>query len=96
MGIFEWGAVAALVALGTVVWRLAWKLASQDERIKAAETLAAGASGRSVEVGKDLASFKEHVAANHPSNDALREITDAISHLGNRIDNLILHLMPKP
>ena len=96
MGVFEWGAVAALVAVGGVVWRLAWRLSSNTERITAAETLATAASARTVELTRALAEHKEHVAAEYVSRGALKEITDAINRLGDRLDNLFIHMMPKP
>ena len=96
MGVFEWGAVAALVAVGGVIWRLAWRLSSNTERITAAETLATAASARTVELTRALAEHKEHVAAEYVSRGALKEITDAINRLGDRLDNLFIHMMPKP
>jgi len=96
MGAFEWGAVAALVAVGGIVWRLAWRLSSNTERITAAETLATAASARTVELTRALAEHKEHVAAEYVSRGALKEITDAINRLGDRLDNLFIHMMPKP
>ncbi len=96
MGVFEWGAVAALVAVGGIVWRLAWRLSSNTERITAAETLATAASARTVELTRALAEHKEHVAAEYVSRGALKEITDAINRLGDRLDNLFIHMMPKP
>jgi hypothetical protein len=96
MGVFEYGAIAALIAVGGIIWRLAWKLASNTERISAAETLAAGASARAVALEREVAAHKEHVAAEYVSRDALKEITDAINRLGDRLDNLFIHMMPKP
>lgn len=96
MGVFEWGAVAALIAVGGIVWRLAWRLSSNTERITAAETLATAASARTVELTRALAEHKEHVAAEYVSRGALKEITDAINRLGDRLDNLFIHMMPKP
>jgi hypothetical protein len=96
MGVFEWGAVAALVAVGGIIWRLAWRLSSNTERITAAETLATAASARTVELTRALAEHKEHVAAEYVSRGALKEITDAINRLGDRLDNLFIHMMPKP
>lgn len=96
MGVFEWGAVAALVAVGGVIWRLAWRLSSNTERITAAETLATAASARTVELTRELAAHKEHVAAEYVSRDALDGVTEAINRLADRLDNLFLHFMPKP
>lgn len=95
MGVFEWGAVAALMAVGGAVWRLAWKLASNTERIAAAETLAAGVSARTAELTREMAEHREHVAAEYVSRDAMSEITVAINRLGDRLDNLFIHLMSK-
>lgn len=96
MGIFEWGAVAALVALGTVVWRLATIIQRISDKANAAEILSSGASARALTVAQDLAAHKEHVAAEYVSRGALREITEAINRLGDRLDGLFLHLTPKP
>lgn len=96
MGVFEWGAVAALVAVGGIIWRLAWRLSSNTERITAAETMATAASARTVELTRALAEHKEHVAAEYVSRGAMKEVTDAINRLGDRLDNLFIHMMPKP
>jgi hypothetical protein len=44
-------------------------------------------------VGRDLNLHKEHVAAEYVSRVALTEVTAAINRLGNRLDNLFIHLM---
>lgn len=95
MGIFEWAAVTALIAVGGIIWRLSWRLASQDGRIKAAEILASNASAKAATVERGLSDHKEHVAAEYVSRDAMKEVTDAINRLGDRLDNLFLHFMPK-
>jgi hypothetical protein len=44
-------------------------------------------------VARDLNLHKEHVAAEYVSLDALTEVTAAINRLGDRLDNLFIHLM---
>lgn len=95
MGIFEWGAIAALIAIGGAIWRLATVVQQAKDKASAAEILASGASARALTVATDLADHKEHVAAEYVSRGALREITEAINRLGDRLDGLFLHLTPK-
>lgn len=87
--------VTVVLAICGWVWRLAWKLASNDGRIKSAEILAAGASAKAESIGRDLSQHKEHVAAEYVSRGAMKEITDAINRLGDRLDALFMHMMPK-
>ena len=46
-----------------------------------------------VELARDLNLHKEHVAAEYVRLDALTEVTAAINRLGDRLDNLFIHLM---
>lgn len=96
MGIFEWGAVTVLVALGTIIWRLATVIQKTADKASAAEILASGASGKAIEVERALARHKEHVAAEYVSRDAMAEVTAAINRLGDRLDSLFIHFIPKP
>lgn len=89
-------AVTVLLAVSGWVWKLSGRLASQDTRIVAAEVMAANASAKAATVCHDLANHKEHVAAEYISRDAMKEITDAINRLGDRLDGLFLHFLPKP
>jgi hypothetical protein len=89
-------AVALLLAIGGWVWRLSSRLTKQDGKIEAAAILASNASAKASTVGQDLNAHKEHVAAEYVSRDAMREVTEAINRLGDRLDNLFLHFMPKP
>ena len=89
-------AVAVILAVVGWIWRLSWKLASQDGRIVAAATAASNASAKATLVERDLAEYREHVASEYVSRDAMKEVTDAINRLGDRLDNVFLHFIPKP
>lgn len=95
MGIFEWGAVAALVALGTVVWRLATIIQRTSDKANAAEIMSAGANGKVIELERSLAKYKEQVAAEYVSHVAMREVTEAVNRLSERFDNFLMHFIPK-
>lgn len=95
-------ALTLFIAGAGWVWNLASKLASQEatldameERVTASETLASGSSARAIEVGRDLADHKEHVASEYVSRGAMKEMTDAINRLGDRLDTLFIHMLPK-
>lgn len=87
--------VAVILAVVGWIWRLSWKLATHEGRIQSAEILASNASAKASALGGDLALHKEHVAAEYLSKDAMKEITDAINRLGDRLDNLFMHFIPK-
>jgi hypothetical protein len=89
-------AVAFLVAVVGWIWRLSGRLASQDGRITAAATAASNATAKATILEQELSSHKEHVAAEYLSKDAMAEITAAINRLGDRLDNLFIHFIPKP
>lgn len=89
-------AVALLLAIVGWIWKLSGKLATQDGRIEAANIVASNASAKATILNDDLAAHKEHVAAEYVSRSSLKEITDAINRLGDRLDALFMHLMPKP
>lgn len=88
--------LAVVIAVTGWVWRLSGRLAAQDGRITAAQTLASNASAKAALVDQSLSAHKEHVAAEYVSRDAMKEVTDAINRLGDRLDNLFLHFLPKP
>jgi hypothetical protein len=88
--------VAAVVAIGGWVWKLASRLATVESRAHTAEVLASGASVKVSTVEQDLSAHKEHVAAEYVSRDALKEITGAINRLDDRLDALFIRLMPRP
>lgn len=98
MGLEAIAGVAVTVLLAVVgwIWTLSGRLTAADWRIDKAETLAAGASARSIELSRELTAHKEHVAAEYVSRDAMNEITDAINRLADRLDNLFMHFIPKP
>ena len=99
MGVLEITAgvvITAGIAVAGWVWKLSSRLAESDVLVGAAEKAAAMALAKATAVGKDLADHKEHVAAEYVSRDAMKEITDAINRLGDRLDSLFLHFMPKP
>lgn len=89
-------AVALLLAVVGWIWSLSGKLATQDGRITAAATSASNASARATILEQDLSAHKEHVAAEYVSRDALKDVTQAINRLADRLDNLFLQFMPKP
>lgn len=97
MGIEAFAAaiVTAVIAIGGWVWRLAWKLASQDGKAKAAKETADAALAKASGVERDLTEHREHVAAEYVSRAAMTEVTAAINRLGDRLDALFMHLMPK-
>ena len=78
------------------VWNLSSKLGEQDERTKTAAIAASNASARVTILEQELTDHREHVAAKYVNRDDLKEITDAINRLGDRLDNLFIHMMPKP
>lgn len=82
-------AVSILIAVGGWVWNLAGKISKIEE-------VAATAEERVGELDKELADHKEHVASEYVSRGAMKEMTDAINRLGDRLDSLFIHLMPKP
>jgi len=84
---------AVIIAVTGWVWRLSGRLAAQDGRITAAQTLASNASAKAALVDQDLAAHKEHVAAEYMSR---RELTDALNRIVDRIDTLVFHFLPKP
>ncbi|WP_407122725.1 hypothetical protein [Bradyrhizobium sp. STM 3561] len=88
--------VAVVLAVVGWIWRLATRLAQAEASTKAAEILASAASVKASGLEKELASHKEHVAAEYVSRDAMAEITAAINRLGDRLDNLFIHFLPKP
>lgn len=88
--------LAALGLFGGWVWKLATRLASAEGRINSAEILASSASARASTVERDLNDHKEHVAKEYVSRDAMAEVTQAINRLGDRLDSLFMHFIPKP
>jgi hypothetical protein len=99
MGVIEWSAVGAVLTaaglIGGWVWRLAWRLAGTTATAKSAEIHAAGLSVKISNLEHDLAEHREHVAAEYVSRDALKDVTQAINRLADRLDNLFLQFMPK-
>jgi hypothetical protein len=94
-------AVALLLAVLGWVWKLSSKMATQDGKIEAANIVASNASAKATILNDDLAALngdlaehKEHVAAEYVSRSSLKEVTDAINRLGDRLDGLFLHFMP--
>jgi hypothetical protein len=98
MGIEAIAGVAVTVLLAVVgwIWKLSGRLTTADGRITAAETLASGASARAVELARELADHKEHVASEYVSRETLKEFTDAVNRLGDRFDTFLMHFVPKP
>lgn len=88
--------VSVLLAIGGWVWKLSAKLATQDGRIQSAEILASNASARASGLERELAEHREHVASEYVSRTALGEVTTAINRLGDRLDNILMHFVPKP
>lgn len=99
MGVVEWGALAtALTVAGIIgkwVWGLSTRIAQTDAKASAAATQAAGASGKAASLERELSAHKEHVAAEYVSRSALKEVTDAINRLGDRLDNLFAQLLTR-
>lgn len=89
-------AVTIVLAILVWIWRLSWKLATHEGRIQSAEILASNASAKASAIGSDLAEHREHVAAEYVSRGTLKEVIDAINRLGDRLDGLFIHMMPKP
>lgn len=81
--------VSVLIAVAGWVWNLAAKISKIEE-------VAATAEERVAELDKELTEHREHVAAEYVSRGAMKEMTDAINRLGDRLDSLFIHLMPKP
>ena len=81
-------AVTVLITVAGWVWRLSGRLTS-------VEAAATRAEKRTETLDKALIAHKDHVAAEYVSRDALKEVTDAINRLGDRLDNLFLHFMSK-
>lgn len=87
--------VTIVLAVLGWIWKLASRLAATEAKTQAAEILASNASAKATNIGQDLASHKEHVAAEYVSRDALKDVTGAINRLGDRLDALFIQLMPK-
>lgn len=87
--------VSIVVGLATWIWKLSGKLTQLEDKADAAAKAASSAATKASLVSADLAQHKEHVAAEYVSRDAMKEITDAINRLGDRLDNLFLHFIPK-
>jgi hypothetical protein len=81
-------AVTVLITVAGWVWRLSGRLTSVEAAATRAEKLVGA-------LDEDLKAHKDHVAAEYVSRDALKEVTDAINRLGDRLDNLFLHFMSK-
>jgi hypothetical protein len=91
------GVVVTLVLAGLGwVWRLATRLAQAEATTRSAEILASAASAKASSLERELADHREHVAAQYLSKDAMKEITDAVNRLGDRLDNILIHFLPKP
>lgn len=82
-------ALTVVITVAGWVWNLSGKIAKIEE-------VAATAEERVGEIDKELTEHREHVAAEYVSRGAMKEMTDAINRLGDRLDNLFIHLMPKP
>ena len=81
-------AITVIIAVAGWVWNLSAKMAKIEE-------VSASAEERVAELDKALTEHREHVAAEYVSRGAMKEMTDAINRLGDRLDNLFIHLMPK-
>lgn len=88
--------VTVVLAIVGWVWKLSTRLATQDGRITAAATAASNASARATVLEQELSAHKEHVAAEYLSKDAMKEVTDSINRLGDRLDALFMHFIPRP
>lgn len=80
------------LAAGGYVWRLAWKLSKTESKAHEAVNMSAILTGKLSMLEHDLSQHREHVAAEYVSRDSLREVTEAINRLGDRLDGLFLHL----
>ena len=89
-------AVTVVLAIGGWVWMLATRLAQAEAKTHAAEILASAASAKASVLERDLAEHREHVAAEYVSRSAMAEVTTAINRLGDRLDNMFIHFLPKP
>jgi hypothetical protein len=88
--------VAAIVAVGGWVWKLASRMAESEAKTNAAEILAAASAAKVSTVERDLAEHREHVAAEYVSRATMGEITSAINRLGDRLDNFFIQFIRKP
>lgn len=88
--------LAALGLFGGWTWRLATRLAETEGKAKSAEISTAGLSVKVSALEHELVEHRAHVAAEYVSRDSMKEITDAINRLGDRLDNLFMHFIPKP
>lgn len=88
--------VTVVLAVVGWIWRLAWKLAIHEGRITAAATAASNASAKATILEQELSDHREHVAAEYVSRDAMKEVTDAINRLGDRLDSILMHFIPRP
>lgn len=91
-----WGAVIAtatlLVLLGTIVWRLASRLAASEAKAEMTEKVIDSTSQRCDALSKQLSEHKEQAAEKYVSYPRMGEfevrMLSAISGLGERIDRL--------
>ena len=86
-------AFTVITAVAGWVWNLSSKLGEQEERSKSASIAASNASARLVILEQELSEHREHVALKYVNRDDLKEITDAINRLGDRLDNLLIRMM---
>jgi uncharacterized membrane-anchored protein YhcB (DUF1043 family) len=92
----EWSAIVATatlaVVLGTIVWRLASRLAAHDVKAETTEKALQSTSQRCDALAKQLSEHKEQAAEKYVSYGHLDKLesrlVEAITSLGDRIDRL--------
>lgn len=92
-----------LIAMGTIIWRLASRLSTSEaaaaEAMKRADTAALSVIANNLKLEKlsdDLSDLREEVAKEYVSYKHMtnleNRLVEAITGLGNRIDNLFSKL----
>lgn len=88
--VMVWGAVIAsatfIVLIGTIVWRLASRLAASEARAELMQVRLDETSKRCDDVGKRLSDYKEQAAKEFVPHSRMTEVLEAIRDLGKRID----------
>lgn len=103
MGVIEWGAVMAFLAVGGLVWKLATRISTVEGKADAAnqraDTAGLAVAGNAMKVEKvamELAMHRESVAKEYVSYVHMahfeNRLLGAFDKLGERIDGLFTRL----
>ena len=84
--------VTLLVSGGTMIWRLSSRLAEQKSKVDGHEEWIGKVEKQGQQNAGDLSNFRETVARDYASRDAIKEmegrLVQTIERLGDRLDRL--------